>query len=1069
MQRMKVLVKKAGFGLIGLMVFLIVASMAIAEERTLDGPIREVVNSAKARTLDAAGGGAIVQSAVVDRLNRGEETVDVIVLLKGYKEYVGKIKADKPAEMKKFQAEIRPRQDAVLKRLSRSQFTPKHRFDNILGFAGTVSRDGLEALAAMQEVESIEEDQKVEAHLAQGIPLMNGSHVRSSYDGAGVSIAITDTGIDYTHPMLGGAAFPNAKVIGGYDFGDSDADPMDCQGHGTSVAGIAAGTAAAGPGDYIGGVAPNARLYALKIVAGCSGSSAFSTIAAAWDWAVSHKNDDPANPILAINTSFGGGYYTAACDASIPTIAAAANNAAANGITLFSSSGNDGFSDGMGAPACVSNSLSVGAVYDANIGSRYWSPCTDLMTAPDQVTCYSNSANFLNILAPSNDAYTTAVGGGYRTNFGGTSAASPYSAGAGAVLQSYAKKTAGHYYSAAELRARLISTGDPVIDPKNGITKPRVNIGVAAVQLEQTPWKTNENGTVATDVAWNYTMGYHFTPVKDGHIRWLGGYFNGTKTVSLWNKATGALLASAVVTSSNGWGYTAIKAVPVTAGTTYTVAVYLGGSGGSYRYNIAPLPDTYGDVTINGSTYIAGNARPTNTYTTYMFGQADFGYVPASVQTPWLTNENGTLVTDIAWDYTMGYNFTPRKDGQITRLSGYFNGAKTVSLWNKATGELLAQQNVTSSNNWSSVDIDPVLLNAGVTYTVAVYLGGSGGSYRSGIAAFPQTYGDITIEGSAWLFGNGRPTNNYASIMYGQVDVGFSAFSGQTPWKRNENGTLVTDIAWDYTMGYHFTPKRSGTITWLGGYFNGTKTVYLWNKSTGALLAQATVSSANGWGYANIDPVRVTAGTTYTVAVYLAGSGGSYRYSITALPQTYGDITIEGTTWLVGNGRPTIDYAYNMYGQMDIGFVPDSSQTPWMNNENGTLVTDIAWDYTMGYHFIPARNGTISRLGGYFNGAKTVSLWDTATGTLLAQAPVTSSNAWSYVGISPVSVTAGTTYTVAVYLGGGGGSYRYGISTFPQTYEDVTITGSTWLSGNGRPTNTITTYMYGQVDVEFEP
>ena len=147
---------------------------------------------------------------------------------------------------------------------------------------------------------------------------------------------------------------------------------MDCQGHGTAVAGISAGDLPTGPGDYIGGVAHNARLYALKIVAGCGGSASFSTIAAAWDWAVTNKNNDPSNPILVINTSFGGGLYSSACDASNPTMATAANNAVANGITVFASSGNDGYCSAMGSPACVSNAISVGAVYDANIGSRGW-------------------------------------------------------------------------------------------------------------------------------------------------------------------------------------------------------------------------------------------------------------------------------------------------------------------------------------------------------------------------------------------------------------------------------------------------------------------------------------------------------------------------------------------------------------------------------------------------------------------------------------------------------------------------------------------------------------------------
>src|SRR3712207_857824 len=58
--------------------------------------------------------------------------------------------------------------------------------------------------------------------------------------GAGTTIAVIDTGIDYTLPSLGGGLGPTKKVMGGYDFVDDDADPMDTDGHGTAVAAAAA-------------------------------------------------------------------------------------------------------------------------------------------------------------------------------------------------------------------------------------------------------------------------------------------------------------------------------------------------------------------------------------------------------------------------------------------------------------------------------------------------------------------------------------------------------------------------------------------------------------------------------------------------------------------------------------------------------------------------------------------------------------------------------------------------------------------------------------------------------------
>ena len=74
--------------------------------------------------------------------------------------------------------------------------------------------------------------------------------------------------------------------------------------------------------------------------------------------------------------------------------------------------------------------------------------------------------------------------------------------------------------------------------------------------------------------------------------------------------------------------------------------------------------------------------------------------------------------------------------------------------------------------------ISPVALVAGRTYTVAVYLSGSGGSYRSTIQNLSQTYGDIKIVGSTYIGTNAnpsaRPTNSVSSIMYGQADIQFT-------------------------------------------------------------------------------------------------------------------------------------------------------------------------------------------------------------------------------------------------------------------------------------------------------
>jgi hypothetical protein len=378
---------------------------------------------------------------------------------------------------------VKAAQDQLISPLSPGKVKITNRFSYIFGFSAEVTLEGLKALEEIDEVISISKDRILEAHLAQGIPLMSASTVRNTYNGSGIAIAICDTGIDYTHPWLGGGGFPNSKVIGGYDTGDDDFDPIDYQGHGTNCAGIAAGGLGT-VGDYIGGVAHNAKLYAVKISYGTSGSAYTSDMIEGWEWCITHQNDDPANPIMVVSTSFGGGYHTSNCDFAVPAMTAAAQNAVSVGITLFVSSGNGGRTNGMGWPACISHVNSVGAVYDDDIGSYFSSSCTDFTTAPDQVTCYSNSAPFLTLFAPSNHAYSTDIrgSGGYDTSdyypsFGGTSAACPYSAGSAACLQSAAKAITGSFLTPAEVRSSLTGTGDLVTDPKvPSITKPRINL-----------------------------------------------------------------------------------------------------------------------------------------------------------------------------------------------------------------------------------------------------------------------------------------------------------------------------------------------------------------------------------------------------------------------------------------------------------------------------------------------------------------------------------------------------------------------------------------------------------------
>ncbi|OHB51529.1 MAG: hypothetical protein A2Y10_11690 [Planctomycetes bacterium GWF2_41_51] len=476
-------------------------------------------------------------ATVLNQFEEGSERVGILVNLKQPESLEEKkIDWDSKSSLQILHKEVEEIEDDVIETFDVNELAVGYRFENQATFSCEVTQEVLEQLLNDPLVENIEPDYVLEEHLAQGIPLFNGMVYRSVYSGQGVAVAICDSGVDYTHPKLGGGGFPNSKVIGGYDTGDNDSNPFPTtpfDPHGTCCAGIVAGDLG-DVNDYIGGVAHSAKIYALKTKKS-SGDITTATLAGAWDWCTSHKNDNPSYPLLIISTSIGGTRYYSPCDSSNVTLATAANNATDAGITLFVSTGNNGYCDSISVPSCLTNTVSVGAVYDADFG--LWNACVYSAscvnpkyatpycpggyyvvdtTAGDKVTSFSNMANFLDILAPANNNYTTDMVGAqgysptdYADDFGGTSTACPYAAGAAACLQSAAKAVTGKYLTPGHIRQILTITGDPIADTKVAITKPRVNLGHAIEHVLNNPCADLTIGTGNLNWAFPLYTYYH--------------------------------------------------------------------------------------------------------------------------------------------------------------------------------------------------------------------------------------------------------------------------------------------------------------------------------------------------------------------------------------------------------------------------------------------------------------------------------------------------------------------------------------------------------------------------------
>jgi subtilisin family serine protease len=311
------------------------------------------------------------------------------------------------------------------------------------------------AYAAHPEVKAVYANEKLYPVLAQSLPLIGQPTVAAvGEEGAGTTVAVLDSRIDYARAEFGYCTAPGVpvgcKVVAAVTTGSGATSTA----HGTNVAAS------------VLGVAPGSRIAMLDVF---SGSVAYTAdVIEAIDWSIGNRS---LYNIVALNMSLGDGLrYTTPCTSGNP-YATPITNARNAGIVVVAAAGNNAFTDGIGKPACTPGAVSVGAVYDANIGGVTWGSnlCTDATTTADKVACFSNSASFLTLLAPG--AMITAGG----SSMGGTSQAAPHVAGAAAVL-----RAAFPLESPAETDARLIDNGKPLADPRNGIVTPRLDLPAAA-------------------------------------------------------------------------------------------------------------------------------------------------------------------------------------------------------------------------------------------------------------------------------------------------------------------------------------------------------------------------------------------------------------------------------------------------------------------------------------------------------------------------------------------------------------------------------------------------------------
>jgi hypothetical protein len=410
------------------------------------------------------------------------------------------------------------------------------RFDITPGFAVNVTTAELSSLAADPQVVRINQDRLDRPLLLQSLPLIGMPNAYAAgKTGQGQAVAIIDTGVQANHEFLVGkvvleACFSNSSGTGvtlcpngtnsQTGAGAADPDTAQCLNglfnlclHGTHVAGIAAGNNASQTGgEPPNGVAKSAKLLGAQVftrfndAATCSPAAAPCVLSfvsdqiSALNWVLQHAPFPvPGVVIAAANMSLGGGQFTSACDSD--SRKTSIDNLKAAGIATVIAAGNDGFTNAVGAPGCISTAVTI-ASSDKN----------------NNISSFSNMAAMVDLVAPggfgggpcglggnnvdilSSVATSPPSTGGY-TCLAGTSMAAPHVAGAFAAI-----RTACPGASVDQILFQLQLNGLSITDNRTGgtQTKPRIRVDQSFLQCPNGPRTATHdfNFDAKSDILW---------------------------------------------------------------------------------------------------------------------------------------------------------------------------------------------------------------------------------------------------------------------------------------------------------------------------------------------------------------------------------------------------------------------------------------------------------------------------------------------------------------------------------------------------------------------------------------
>jgi subtilisin len=405
-----------------------------------------------------------------------------------------------------------------------------------------------------------------------------------------VDVAVIDTGVDREHPdlnVVSGVNCAQGSVLRASCSGNGDDDHY----HGTHVAGS---IAAIDNGSGVVGVAPGARIHAVKVL-NAQGSGYTSWIVAGIDWVAAR-----ADIIEVANMSLGGSGYS---QAQYDAIQRAVNK----GVAFAVAAGNSDADASGFSPAAFNNVLTVSALadFDGLPGGQGAATCRS--DQDDTLADFSNWGKAVDIAAPGVCILSTypLERGGYGT-ISGTSMASPHAAGALALLASngFTRDAGGvtALYTQVKNAGNVDWTDDsgdgvkePLLDVSNdSLFAPRlVPVGGGTVNAPPTASFTHEctvlsctfdasdssdpDGSI-TSYAWNFGNGATSSGMTTSTTYAAGGTYTVVLTVTDNGSATGLTSKSISVTSGDGGDGVALTGSSANNGNSWTATVSSNGT-----------------------------------------------------------------------------------------------------------------------------------------------------------------------------------------------------------------------------------------------------------------------------------------------------------------------------------------------------------------------------------------------------------------------------------------------------------------------------------------------------------